>query len=42
MKLKKGKRKKRKTPHKYKSPTYRQMFITTIKRVTEKKKNSKA
>ena len=33
--------KKRKTPQNHKSPTYRQMFITTIKNVTEKKKAQK-
>ena len=37
------KEKKKKTPQKCKSPMYRQRFMTTIKSVTEKKKqNSKA
>ena len=37
-KARKKKKTKRKTPHNYKSPTYRQRFIPTIKNVTEEKK----
>ena len=36
------KKKKRKTPQNYKSPTQRQRFITIIRNVTEKKKKLKS
>ena len=39
---KKQKEEKRKTPQNCKSPTQRERFVTTIKIVTGKKKNSKA
>ena len=40
-KIKKGRRrKKRKTPQNCKNPMQRQMFITTIKNMTERKKSS--